>query len=410
MRVVLNASTTIGPKTGIGQYTEEVLRCLRERLALDELFAFPHAWIRKLSSALRRGGATPAGSAAPSISGNVRTLFKPLARALRNAYARTILRPSRFDLYHEPNYNPVECDIPTVTTIHDLSIIVHPEWHPKERLAYFEKHFARGLRQARHFLADSEYARREMIELLNIPASKITCAYCGIRPGFAPLPDYEYRPVLRRLGLPDNYLLHVGTIEPRKNLLRLMRAYVDLPSEIRGKHPLVLAGQWGWRCDETALYFHSTARHQGVIQTGYLPDEDLPAVYNGARALVFPTLYEGFGIPVVEMMGCGGAVLASNTGAVAEVADGHADLIEPENIAGWRDAMQRVLTDDDWWKRLRTGVVERARQFSWDRTADATLSVYRQVLGLPSAREPVPFTDLHGRSALGRPEKTRSAA
>jgi alpha-1,3-rhamnosyl/mannosyltransferase len=311
--------------------------------------------------------------------------LRPMGHGLLWMYNRSLLRPSRFDLYHEPNYIPIPCDIPTVVTIHDLSIVRHPEWHPPERVDFFERNLPRGLRQAQHFFTDTEHARREMIELLNIPTERITCSYCGTRGDLAPMTEAEYRPVLRRLGLPKQYLLHVGTIEPRKNLLRLMRAYVDLPGSLREKFPLVLVGQWGWRFDETADFFHSTAKHKGVIQTGFLPDADLPAVYNGARALVFPTLYEGFGIPAVEMMGCGGAVLASTAGAVAEVVGSHGTLIHPEDVEGWRDAIQRVLTDDEYWKGLRRSAMTQAGRFTWERTAEATVRVYREIVGEETA-------------------------
>ena len=390
MRVVLNAYTTIGNKTGIGRYTEELLRCLRDRLSSEELFAYPHSWVRKLRSKWKSNtvserapteASTVQKRAWPSPRRTAVSLLRPIGHGVLWAYDKSVMRKGKFDLYHEPNYIPIACDLPTVVTVHDLSIVRHPEWHPAERVAFFEKHFERGLRQACHFFTDTEHARREMVDLLQIPASKITCTYCGTRPDLRPMTEEEYRPVLDRLGLPEKYLLHVGTIEPRKNLLRLMRAYVDLPAPLRERYPLVLVGQWGWKFDETADYFHAMAKHKGVIQTGFLPDADLPAVYNGARALVFPTLYEGFGIPPVEMMGCGGAVLASTAGAVAEVVGSHASLIRPENVEGWRDAMRRVLTDDEWWQGLRQGVVQRANRFTWDRTAEETLRIYRQMTG-----------------------------
>jgi alpha-1,3-rhamnosyl/mannosyltransferase len=220
-----------------------------------------------------------------------------------------------------------------------------------------------------------------MVELLGIPPEKITCTYNGVRADLQPLSRDECEPVLKKLSLQPGYLLHVGTIEPRKNLLRLMQAYADLPSALRDKHPLVLAGGWGWRFEEIAEHYAAVGKDKGVRHVGFVADADLPALYNGARALVFPTLYEGFGIPAVEMMGCGGAVLASTADALAEVVGPCADQIDPEDTAGWRDAMRRVLTDDDWWLYLRHGVIERARRYSWDRCAAETLAVYRQLTG-----------------------------
>jgi glycosyltransferase involved in cell wall biosynthesis len=388
MRVAFNASTTIGNKTGIGRYAAELVRCLDEIMAPGELFAYPHGWVRALRAKWKENTAAPPPAPGgprrwrlPSLRRTAAGVLRPVGHAVLWGYNKAVLRRGKFDLYHEPNYVPVPCDVPTVVTLHDLSIVHHPEWHPPERLAFFDKHLPRALRQAQHFFSVTEFSRREIAATLNIPLAKITNTYNGVRPDLAPLPEEEVRPVLRQLGLPERYLLHLGTVEPRKNLLMLMRAYVDLPAALRERYPLVLAGAWGWKYEAAAEFFHAVGKHKGVVRPGFLPDEALPAVYNGARALVLPTLYEGFGIPAVEMMGCGGAVLASTAGAVAEVVGDRAALIPPDDEAGWRDAMLRVLSDDDWWAGLRRGTVERARRFTWENTAATTLRVYRQLLG-----------------------------
>jgi alpha-1,3-rhamnosyl/mannosyltransferase len=192
--------------------------------------------------------------------------------------------------------------------------------------------------------------------------------------------------VLRSLGLPPSYLLYVGTLEPRKNLLMLLRAYCALPAELRQKCPLVLAGGWGWKADDLAEFYQSEGRHKGVLLTGYLAEEHLAAVYSGARALVFPSLYEGFGLPPLEMLACGGAVLASTAGPVVETVGGRAHLIDPLDEGGWHDAMARAVADDDWIVGLRRGGVERAAVFTWERTAAGVLDVYRAVAGQGSRR------------------------
>jgi len=388
MRVVFNGSTALGNRTGIGRYTVELLRCLRSKMPSDSLLDYPHQWVRKLR-ARWKGATAPEGTPQEAVQARRRrypsprrmlaSVLRPMGHSLLWAYDRWVMRPANFDLYHEPNYTPIDCDIPTVLTIHDVSHVRHPEWHSAAHIALIERLFTKAVGRAIHFFTVSEFVRREISELFNIPPARITCTPNGIGDRFRPMERAEVLPVLSRLGLPENYLLYVGTIEPRKNVLGLMQAYVDLPAAVRARCPLVLAGQWGWRYEEIAAFFDATARHKGVIQTGFLPDEVLPALYNGARALVFPTLYEGFGIPVVEMMGCGGAVLASTAGAVAEVAGGHAELIEPDDVEGWRDAMHRVITDDDWWRQLRLGVVGHARKFTWEQTAEQTIRVYSQL-------------------------------
>ncbi len=170
-------------------------------------------------------------------------------------------------------------------------------------------------------------------------------------------------------------------MEPRKNLLMLLRAYCDLPASLRRDCPLLLVGGWGWGSSELADYLHRTARHCGVLHLGYVPDRHLGLLYNGARALLCPSYYEGFGLPPAEMMACGGAVLASTAGALVETVGSRAQLLDSADLDAWRLAMARVLQDDDWWQSLRTGVVELAQSFSWDRCAAETLCVYRMLCG-----------------------------
>jgi alpha-1,3-rhamnosyl/mannosyltransferase len=287
-----------------------------------------------------------------------------------------------YDLYHEPNFIPFPCEQPTLATLHDLSVVLHPEWHPADRAVYFQTHFHRGLARCIHFLAISEFGRQEMIRDLGIPPERITRTYMGIRPGLGPLPAAEIGRVLRDLDLPPRYLLYLGTIEPRKNLLVLLQAYCALPERLRREWPLLLVGSWGWNTLTVADYLHREARHRGVIHRGYVAERHLAAIYNGARALVYPSLYEGFGLPPLEMMACGGAVLASTAGALVETVGSRAHLTNPGDTHGWRQAMIRVIEDDDWWHSLRTGVMAVARPYTWDRCAADTLRVYRSICGV----------------------------
>jgi alpha-1,3-rhamnosyl/mannosyltransferase len=232
-------------------------------------------------------------------------------------------------------------------------------------------------------LTDSAFIRHELIRVLGVAPEKVTCVPIGMRADLRPLSADAVGQVKARLALPERYLLHVGTLEPRKNLHMLMRAYVDLPDALRARCPLILVGGWGWNVAELADYYHGVARHRGVTLLGYVADADLPALYNGARALVFPSHYEGFGLPPLEMMACGGAVIASTAGAVVETVGRQAQLVEPNDQAGWRDAMRQVISDDDWRATLCRGAESVARPFTWQRCARETHAVYRRVLGMP---------------------------
>src|SRR5207253_5643248 len=215
--------------------------------------------------------------------------------------------------------------------------------------------------------AISEFGRQEIIRHLGIAPERVTRTYMGIRTGLGRIDPGQTACVLQKLGLPRQYLLYLGTLEPRKNVLMLLQTYCALPDRLRREWPLLLVGAWGWNAGELAAFLHKEARHRGVIHVGYLAEEHLPAIYNGARALLYPTLYEGFGLPPIEMMACGGAVVASTAGAIVETVGGRAHLISPHDEEGWREAMLRVIVDADWWQSLRRGGAALAQSFTWER-------------------------------------------
>jgi alpha-1,3-rhamnosyl/mannosyltransferase len=390
MKVVVNQLAALGQKAGIGYYTTELLRCLREQCGADEIADYPTGWARRAARTFK--GARPylevpftwgrgnrGGNRSFLVGQRSRWLGQLRdwgRRWLAHRFPAVCARQG-YDLYHEPNFIPFPCDRPTVVTIHDLSVLLHPEWHPADRVAYFDKNFHKGMAQCRHFLAISDFGRQEVIRTLGIPPERVTRTYMGIRPGLGPVHRQEVSRVLHDLGLPPRYLLYVGTIEPRKNILMLLRAYCALPHGLRSAWPLLLVGNWGWNTAHIAEFYHHEARHRGVIHVGYVKNKSLAAVYTGARALVYPSLYEGFGLPPVEMMACGGAVLASTAGALVETIGSRAHLIPPQDIDGWIATMTRVLLDDDWCFSLRRGVAEIAKPFTWDLCAAETLTVYR---------------------------------
>jgi glycosyltransferase involved in cell wall biosynthesis len=392
MRVVVNQLAGLGQKTGIGHYTAELLRCMRAQCGEDQIDVFPTGWLRRAGRTFKR--ARPYFDPPIARNGNdqsspslVRQHGRSLVWRLQDLGKTWVARRfgkicarKHYDLYHEPNFIPFPSACPTVVTVHDLSVLLHPQWHPADRVLYFEKHFRRGLDQASHILAISDFGRGEIVRRLGISPERVTRTYMGMRDRLGPLPEEKIAPVLAQLGLPSQYLLYLGTIEPRKNVLRLMRAYCALPPHLRGHWPLVLVGGWGWNTKDTAEYFHNHARHRGVLHLGYVKDRYLAAVYNGARALIYPSLYEGFGLPPLEMMACGGAVIASTAGALEETIGRSAHLVEPEDDQGWRDALIRVVQDNDWWRILRTNVIQVAEPFTWERCATQTLAVYRRVL------------------------------
>jgi alpha-1,3-rhamnosyl/mannosyltransferase len=392
LRVLLNLLAASGRKTGIGHYASQLLRCLREQAEGDVIDVYPPAWLRRSWSTCnqlrpllervypRRASRPTSASSEPTSHTALMSRLRGWGQAALAGHFRRFCRRRRLDLYHEPNCIPLAAEVPTVVTVPDLSLL-HPEWHPADRVAHFERHFPKVLGQGSHFLAISEYCRQELIRTYDLLPDRVSRTYMGVRPGLSVLSPAEVAAGLRQLGLPEKYLLYLGTLEPRKNLLMLLQTYCSLPDSLRQRWPLLLVGSWGWNTAAIRDFLHQEARHRGVHHLGYVAEEHLALIYNGARALIYPSLYEGFGLPPVEMMACGGAVLASTAGALVETVGSCAHLIDAADQDGWRAALLRVIEDDDWWRLLRRGVVEVARPFTWERCAAKTLEVYREVYG-----------------------------
>lgn len=392
MRVILNGLAALKPKTGVGHHVAQLARAFAQEFPNEHVTLYPG---RRLSGLVQRFNKPPTnGPRRTSLLKPVLGLAKSLVKSASGLHFAAYSRTFAFDLYHEPNFVPYRCHLPTVVTVHDLSVMRFPEWHPADRVRTHEKRFLKGLQRAAHVIVVSEAIRREMIGDLGFPAHRVSVVYNGVGPAFRPLPTDEVETVRQKLGLPASYLLCVGTIEPRKNLGTVMRAFVDLPSTVREACPLVLVGPWGWKSDADRAFFDNEGQRAGVRHLGYVADAELPALYCGAAGLVYPSHYEGFGLPPVEMMACGGAVIASTADAVREVCGRHADFVAPLDVEGWRDAMHRLATDAEYREALRRGGVAYAAHFTWERAAHETIAVYRSVLGL----------------ARDRPASTRAAA
>ena len=276
--------------------------------------------------------------------------------------------------------------MPTVVTVHDLSVILFPQWHPAERVKRYEQAFARGVEAAAHILVDSDAVRSEAIRVLGLAPSASRRSTAGSRRASARSRRRRSPRSAHDSTFPPRYLLYVGTVEPRKNLTTLLRAFCDLAGELREACPLILGGSWGWKSEPERELFESEARHQGVRYLGYVADEDLPGLYAGAEALFYPSHYEGFGLPPVEMMACGGAAVVSTADAVREIVGTHAPLLGANDLDGWREAHAA----GDHRSRLPCPITGAGPSLmprgSAGRTPPTmTLDVYRRVLGIDAA-------------------------
>jgi alpha-1,3-rhamnosyl/mannosyltransferase len=287
------------------------------------------------------------------------------------------------DLFHATDYRVVRADVPVVATLHDAVPLKYPEW-TTPRLRSVKNWFLRnGSRHADQVIALSHYAIAELVEFYGVHPDKINVVPCGVDDMWLTPPALSaVEALLSAYGIAPGYFLFVGTLQPRKNVKTLVEAYRALPESIRAEHALVIVGRAGWRCDGDVEAIHM-AQSAG-LSVYWFDDirgqESLRQLYAGAGAFVFPTLYEGFGIPMLEAFASGIPVVASNVTSVPEVAGDAAVLIEPTDVSAMSDAMRMIVTDG----ALRNQCIERgkvrARYYSWRRTAEMTAAVYRKVL------------------------------
>lgn len=267
-----------------------------------------------------------------------------------------------------------------MATVHDLSVFKYPETHPIERIRHFERDFKTSMARASHLITDSEATRGEVMEFLGWPAEKITAVHLGVSPQFAPASEIELEPCLSRYGLGfKRYALCVSTLEPRKKIVNLLQAYEGLPAAVREQYPLVLVGGAGWLSEALHATIDRLEAQGWLRYLGFVPEADLPALYAGAQAFVYPSIYEGFGLPVLEAMASGVPVVTSIFTSLPEVTQGAARLVDPDDIDALTSGIHASLCDEAWRATaIETGLAK-ARNFTWSRCVEQTIDVYRQV-------------------------------
>jgi glycosyltransferase involved in cell wall biosynthesis len=236
-------------------------------------------------------------------------------------------------------------------------------------------------RRATAIIAVSEATKKDIVRILKVKASQVHVIHEAVSPVFRPLPpDDSLEEVRRAYNLPKRFLLYVGTIEPRKNLVRLIQAYHHLCQRQEHAHALVFVGSPGWKCDEVFATVERLSLNGKVRFLGYVPQADLVALYNLAEAMAFPSLYEGFGLPILEAMACGTPVIASPNGSLQEVAGSAAEFVDPKNVESIADGLQHVLSNPARQEELRAKGFAQAARFSWETTARQTLALYKQAV------------------------------
>ena len=385
MRIAFDGTTLTAGRTGVGYYTEHLLQHLASEVETtgDELIVISNQ---------------PIETAKP-LPSHVRVYTRryfPVRIAWMQFLAARVLEDVRADVAHFTNgMLPLGASAARVVTIHDMSLRLFPWCHPTRRLMINRPLLGVAARVADAVVTVSHSARRDLLQFHRLPAQRVSVVHEAAGPSFLPIADPVRRARIRmRYGLPERFVLYVGAIEPRKNLPRLMEAFAA--ARARGiPHELVCVGPYGWSSRDLYQHVDRLGLGRVVHFTGYVPIEDLPLIYNLGELFVFPSLYEGFGLPVVEAMACGTPVITASSSSLIEIAAGAAETVDPHDTDTLAETIVAVATDRHRQEDLRQRGLLRAREFSWTRTAQRMLAIYAQAAG---------FAVPHATSTAARPE------
>jgi glycosyltransferase involved in cell wall biosynthesis len=358
-------------QAGVSRYSEALVRELPNVGPEEEYVVFT-------------GGARPPASRGfdPGIEWVHSRLptARPEARILwEQTVGMTIARRYRLDLIHAPvNVTPLVSGAPRVVTIHDLAFHLYPEQYPGAKQRYLRLMTRLSVQRAARVIAVSEATRQDVIRHYGAASEKVVTVPNGVSDDYRPLPAEQVAAFRAANGLPERFILFVGTLQPRKNLETLLRAYARVVDEIGWE--LVVAGATGWAYDP----IFETARALGLAErvrfAGYVPGEELPLWYNAAGMFVYPSLYEGFGLPLLEAMACGTPVIAANTSSLPEVVGDAGLLVDPRDVEAMAQALRSLAESESLRDDLSERGQQRAAAYSWRRTAEETLAVYRDVM------------------------------
>ncbi len=313
---------------------------------------------------------------------NSAKLWTPAHHRIERLAMSVELLRYQLDLFHSPDFiPPYRAAKHHIITVHDLTFMHYPEYITADSRQFYNNQIQSAVTLADHILSDSESTKRDMIDMLAVPADKITVHMLGVDEKFKPLPKSITQPVLESLNLPSEYILVVGTLEPRKNLVGLVKAYRDLLTQYPDAPPILFVGRAGWHYEQLMEDIKSIDINDHLIFANNISDEQLVPIYNHAITLITPSFYEGFGLPALEAMACGTVPIVSNLSSLPEITGNVGLLIDPHDLSTITDAIIKVLTDSQWREEQSIAGIKRAKTFRWEDTARIVQSTYNKVLG-----------------------------
>ncbi len=354
-------------RTGIHHYIAQVLR----HLPLTNRSADYIVYTRDMNVVGNCEGLEVISSIWPTERRLLRILWEQSAWPLQAV-------KEKLDLLHSMAFvTPILGQIPTIVTVYDLSFIHFPEKFPRLQRKYLESQTGRSVDHARRVITISDASRQDIHRLFSVPLEQIDVVFPGVEPHFRPISAEEVSAFREKRGLPKNFILHVGTLQPRKNLAVLLDAMARLK---RPDIELVLVGAKGWFYEEIFNKVERSGLSSRTHFAGYVPDKDLPFWYNSAKLLVFPSVYEGFGMPIIEAMACGTPVIAARTSSVPEAGGSAALYFDSQNGEALAQHLSTILNDKQTVEEMRARGFVQAQQFSWHRAGLETSQAYARVL------------------------------
>ena len=363
LRIALCVDALAPQPGGIGRYTWELAKGLAERNDIDRLNFFGRGRLIDDPRRLIGSGELPRQH-----------------RLVRRIDAWRMNRTLRSGLVHGPNYFLPAAVESGVITVHDLSVFKFPETHPSARVRAFGQLFKSSLDRSAHVITDTETIKQELVATFSVRPENVTAIPLGVDPRFGPFQG-SHSKALASWGLSaEGYGLCVSTLEPRKNILELILAWERLPAGVRSRFPLALAGGSGWENDDLHREIERGVGGGWLRYLGFIQDELLPELYSGAALFIYPSIYEGFGLPPIEAMASGVPVIVANRSCLPEVCGDAARYVDPADPELFASTIEASLLDVPWRAEAAVRGVERARQFTWQRCVDRTIGVYRKVI------------------------------